>query len=46
MDMIGTDLHLLNRDVILLRNSKSSRTRCCISPCNTSRRYLGDQTKW
>src|SRR5712691_13350193 len=27
-------------------SAKSSRTRCWISPCNTSRRYLGDQTKW
>ena len=24
---------------------KSSCTRRCTSPCNTSRRYLGDQTK-
>ena len=27
-------------------SAKSSRTRCCISPCKTSRRYLGDQTKY
>jgi hypothetical protein len=45
-DRVWTHLHVLSRDVVLLCNSRQKLlTRCCISPCKTSRRSWGDQTK-